>query len=439
MKSLLVIKRADSIKKISRLFLCVTLICTGLFSQGSVFAKGVEFFNGAYKEAKQLSQSENKILFVEIYNQYSISSKKMSSELFNDSEIGSIFNRYFVNYKIDAETDEGRSFKESHDIVGNAPELFFFHPHDEQYILVRESGLKSKNELIDIADKAVSLAGDLYLDQATMDRLESGKSLPSIDILNQDFENGKLKGAALKDYVYKLRLHNLPCEKVVNACLPQKKWFDLIPVTNYDHGFVFNYADEAGSRAIELLIRDKKTFEGKYGTEVVQNKLMSSLYNYTLEAAKTHNQAAFKRALRLSRKAQVADPENYLYHLKANYYKNTKNWQAYINATRIYMRKQVINNPVFLNNRSWDILLHTPKRRNLKTALKWTIQSIILEDRYYNNETLAHVYLKMGDRDMAIISAKRAIHLGMNEGVEIFGALRLLEKVGEAAPIRIDL
>ena len=97
----------------------------------SVFAEGIEFFQGTWNDALAKAKKENKIIFVDFYTTWCAPCKFMSANVFTDKEVGAYFNSNFINVKIDAEKQELMLVKQSN--ITAYPTLAFFNPSGELF------------------------------------------------------------------------------------------------------------------------------------------------------------------------------------------------------------------------------------------------------------------------------------------------------------------
>nr|WP_320120413.1 thioredoxin fold domain-containing protein [uncultured Marinifilum sp.] len=81
--------------------LVATLMCSGLFAQG------IEFEHGTFKEALAKAKKENKLIFMDCYTTWCGPCKHLSKNIFPQKEVGDFYNKNFVNVKMDCEKGEG--------------------------------------------------------------------------------------------------------------------------------------------------------------------------------------------------------------------------------------------------------------------------------------------------------------------------------------------
>ena len=65
----------------------------------------------------------------------------------------------------------------------------------------------------------------------------------------------------------------------------------------------------------------------------------------------------------------------------------------------------------------------------LEKAVKWAEQSVEMEDGYYNNDTLASLYFKVGNKKKAKKAAEHAIELAKQDGEDYSATKELLDKI----------
>ncbi len=87
-------------------------------------AQGILFETGTFAAALDKAKQENKIVFLDIYTTWCGPCKQMAANLFPNAEAGKLYNKHFVNYKIDAEKGEGVEVAAKYKIQGYPTNLF---------------------------------------------------------------------------------------------------------------------------------------------------------------------------------------------------------------------------------------------------------------------------------------------------------------------------
>lgn len=88
------------------------------------WAQGILFETGTFAEALAKAKQENKIVFLDVYTTWCGPCKQMAAKLFPTTEAGNIYNKHFVNYKIDAEKGEGLEVAAKYKVQGYPTNLF---------------------------------------------------------------------------------------------------------------------------------------------------------------------------------------------------------------------------------------------------------------------------------------------------------------------------
>ncbi len=90
-------------EKIKRIILGVFMMITQVaWSQG-----GIDFFHGSFAEAQEKADETGKLIFMDGFATWCGPCKYMSANTFTDSQVGDLFNTFFINMKVDMERGEG--------------------------------------------------------------------------------------------------------------------------------------------------------------------------------------------------------------------------------------------------------------------------------------------------------------------------------------------
>ena len=100
------------------LLVCVMVVCV------SAGAQGVKFKSGTWDKILAQAKKKDKIVFVDVYTAWCGPCKQVANKVFPQREVGTFYNSNFINYKIDAESPEGKQFTEKYPV--NAYPTFYF-------------------------------------------------------------------------------------------------------------------------------------------------------------------------------------------------------------------------------------------------------------------------------------------------------------------------
>ena len=128
---------------------------TGNTSVGSHFNKimvagGIKFDHTTLEKAKAEAKSSKKLIFIDVYTTWCGPCKEMAKTTFTRDEVGEVFNKKFVNLKIDAENDADGEFVSTNFKVNAYPTLLFL--DEDGKLLKKLVGKQSQEKLISVAE-----------------------------------------------------------------------------------------------------------------------------------------------------------------------------------------------------------------------------------------------------------------------------------------------
>src|SRR5882724_11589626 len=94
--------------------------------RGQAKEKGINFFQGTWKEAVARAKEEKKCLFLDAYASWCGPCQAMEKEVFTKPEVGDYFNQKFVAIRIDMEKGEGLELAKKFSSIDGYPSLLFF-------------------------------------------------------------------------------------------------------------------------------------------------------------------------------------------------------------------------------------------------------------------------------------------------------------------------
>lgn len=92
-------------KKIAGVLLVALVGLTFAFSGGSETEPGISFSSKTVKEAMAESKKSGKLIFIDCYTSWCGPCKRMAATSFKDEEVGNLFNKSFINLKVEMEKD----------------------------------------------------------------------------------------------------------------------------------------------------------------------------------------------------------------------------------------------------------------------------------------------------------------------------------------------
>lgn len=110
---------------------------------------GITFKKKPFEEAKKEAKKSGKLIFIDAYTDWCGPCKRMAATSFKDPKVGEMFNKNFINLKIEMEKDkDGPELARKYRVVAY-PTLLII---DGNGKLVKQSvGMKSSDQLIALA------------------------------------------------------------------------------------------------------------------------------------------------------------------------------------------------------------------------------------------------------------------------------------------------
>jgi thiol:disulfide interchange protein len=115
-------------------------------------APGISFKNKSFEQAKAEAKKAGKLIFIDAYTDWCGPCKRMAATSFKDAKVGELYNKSFVNLKIDMEKGEGPNIARKYG-VNAYPTLLIV---DGNGKLVKQVvGMKSSAQLIAFANSVL--------------------------------------------------------------------------------------------------------------------------------------------------------------------------------------------------------------------------------------------------------------------------------------------
>lgn len=134
------------------LIIALTLLTSSLYAQ-----QGIQFYEGTWKETLAKAKAENKLIFIDIYTSWCGPCKMMAKDIFPLESVGEVFNKNFINFKIDAEKGEGIQIAKTYKV--NAYPSYLFVSGDGVLYYTSLGAMPEANFLQE-ADNALTEFGD---------------------------------------------------------------------------------------------------------------------------------------------------------------------------------------------------------------------------------------------------------------------------------------
>lgn len=374
-----------------------------LFAPAALMAQGIAFEHGTWAETLAKAKSENKLIFLDAYAAWCGPCKMMAKQTFMDAEVAKYFNASFVNAKIDMEKGEGPDLAEKYTVQAY-PTLLFLDA--EGMVVHRALGYHDAAQFIELG-------------RAANDPAKNQRSL------DQRYASGDRNPEFLKNYLAAKAASSDPSVSQIatDYLATQSDW------SNADNmEIILRYANDPMTKPFDYFLTNRAKFTEQFGEEAVQEKSQTALGEYL----QNHIDAPMGEIQGMIRKiVGGADGEKLAEYFPVIYYQNTGDMTKYAETAVAYFGKYPPDNWSELNEMAWSFYQNVEDPKMLEKAVEWSKKSIAMDANYYNTDTLAWLYYKLGKKKQAKKEAKKAIELAKKSGDDYSGTEELLQKLAE--------
>ena len=367
---------------------------------------GIQFIHDNYNEAIAKAKSEKKIIFLDAYTTWCGPCKMMSKLTFTVPEVGSFFNKNFVNLKFDMEKGDGPMLQQKFDVVAY-PTLLFI---DSSGKLVHKAlGYQDVPSFLEIGKTA----------------LDGGEN--SLSFWTKRYEKGDTSVSFLKNYALKLsEAYDVRCPKVVEEYLAtQADW-----CTDENLEFIYRFTDVVDKKLFPFLVKNKQAFEKKVNAAEIDGKIQGMV------ADKIFNEKNLPTLGFADSLIQLVYPEKFdrmskKYRMDFNRMKGDR--AEYAQAAVKYFKKYD-DSAAELSDISSIFVEQIDDKKMLKKALDWAKRSVKLDNSYLNNLTVAQLFKKLDKKPKAEKAAQKAIEIAKKNSEDVTEAEALLKELKELPP-----
>lgn len=382
------------------------LLFLPLFSLGQ--KNGIAFQQASWSQLLAKAKTEKKIIFLDAYATWCGPCKKMASDVFTKEEVGNFFNRNFINAKIDMEAGEGLTIASRYKVEAYPTFLFI---NGDGKLLHKAVGYKDAESFVGTGLSALDPSKQFF---TLKDKFKSGK-------LNTDQHYDLAVNA--------VEIEDDNKEEIVNSYFKrQQDW-----LTEKNINLLLLVTIDPASEYFKFLSKNEKAAIGMAGEENVTNGLDMIVYRFFVDdidenASITESVAEVERFMKKHRPAANARKISYLHGITiASNESDMKNWRLYY--ARFYEEFEGNFTWEELNSLAWSFFEEENDPKLLRTALTMGLHSVRIESNFYNNDTVANLYYKLGKKKEAIPYAETAIKLGNAAGEDVTATEILLKKL----------
>ncbi len=372
-----------------------------ILTAGALLAQqgGIKFTeSAAWKDLLAKAKSMDRVIFMDAYTTWCGPCKMMSKNVFTDKEVGDYYNANFINVKIDMEAGEGIALASQY-AVRAYPTLLFIDGDGE--IVHRAVGYHESDAFIQLGKKAMDPSSRI-----------SG--------MKARFAKGDRDPEFLKSYAEVLyNAMDNGYGDVADAYLgTQSDW-----KTPENLQFIFQYTQSTDSKLFDFIVNNKAAFEQNFGKEMLMGKVEQLVAQKVLSNAMPD----LKEADALYAKAYPEMAGQMSARFRMNYYQMTGDVGNFSKSAVEFFDKYPSQDMMQLNNAAWTFYESVEDKAMLKKAIGWAKASVKLDPQYFNSDTLAALYYKIGDKKKAKKAALAAIAIAKKNGEDYSGTEQFLK------------
>lgn len=376
--------------------ICLIVFASMLNYQVNAQDTGIVFEELQWGEVLSKAKSQQKLVFVEGYVEWSEPCALLDQYTLSDKEVGEFYNSNFVNVQVDMEDVLGLELAEVY-AVESYPVFLFLDA--EGNMVHRGCGALESSEFIQMGQIA--------------------KSDSSLSELQKRFESGESTTTFLLNYSFALENACMDKSGFVSEYFENTKEEDWLSESSWAM-INFNVSDPF-SPQIQYLLSHPQKFVDKYGKDTVEAKLHNVMLDQLIAIYEGADLTLFAtQALKYLMADVEFKDKTELFHLadlKVNDLK--ENWPEYAENVISVVKEQEVDDPDQLNEFGWKFYLFINDTQQLEEAAGW-MKGVIRDypdATYY--DTYASLKYKLGEMKDAVKYGELALQAAELEGEEI--------------------
>lgn len=349
-------------------------------------AQGIEFYHGSWEDALEKAAQEDKIIFIDAYAEWCGPCKRMARDVFPQEEVGTFFNRHFINMKVDMEKGMGLELRKKYP-VSAFPTLFFIDAEGE--VVQKAKGAQQVDGLIKLGQTALSKADNLEAYQA-------------------EYEEGKRDPAFIYRYIKALNNAGEPSLRVAN------EYFDTAPDLSQELNLklLFESVTEADSKLFNMMAERRAAISELEGEQAVKDQLRRACKATVEKALKYDSEMLLEEAISKANNNLGDAAEAFELEAQMAFYKARGQADDYRKAAKKYAKKCIGEDPAALamlaKNMSGafknDSKVLAKAKRIAEEAADQTTQ-------YQHVLIYSNILLLNGEKAAALEAANRALQM----------------------------
>lgn len=349
-------------------------------------AQGMIFFEGSWSQVLEKARTENKNVFVDAYTDWCGPCKMMVKNVFPLPEVGTFYNKNYINYKLNMEKGEGTDFAKTFQ-VGVYPSYLFF--NSDGRLLHRTVGYKQGPQFI--ADGAAALDTTRQLITNIM-KYQTGNRDPKV----------------LYNLALGLAEAGAPDQNIEDAYLQTQAGDKIFTQENYN--FLTRSQSGYRGKSFRILMNHKEKYYALSGKETVNSYLSSTLFR-TLQYASGNNMSMLADSvLQDIQSFSSPEREEYMAYAEVVRLSPSPEREKYFTALIHFVQNYAMKDTEKLNAYGME-MVNTRQEDKVRKGLEWLNISLKIQPSVKTYEILAYSYLSANMKDEAKSISLKGIEL----------------------------
>ena len=389
-------------KIMTLLFIAISLVAVGQQKEG------ISFQEGSWSELLSKAKAEQKLLFVDAYTTWCGPCKNMTKNVFPKKEVGVFFNANFINATMDMEDGEGLQIAEKYKVESYPTYLFI---DGNGKLIHRSIGYVPADEFIEIGKQALDPNKQFYTLQSRYDNgTITDEQLLTLaiqacelsDDRSETFVNSYL--GKRDSWLNKNSIHLI----LTSIKDPENKYFKYLAANEKAAGVIYG----------ETKVRD--------GLDMIAFRKVNQSLNTDDPIDKLFSQVeAGMKKYRPARNARMIAYQFVIYMADEDDDTETSN-KYKLKDTSEFLEEMDWRE---LNELAWSVYKSDSDQKLIESALSWALKSVSKNSNFSNNDTVAHLYYKLGNKSEALRYAEIALKLGKAAGEDVSETQDLIKKI----------
>jgi len=387
---------------------------------------GIAYKHISWEDVLMQAKENHQPIFVKTYASYCMPCKMMDSDVYPDPEVSSIFNSNFINFKVDMQTKLGSIFNLAYN-VSAIPDLLFFNPEGD--VILRATGGKSKNEIIDLAHEALNIMNGTPVDNIS-NFVVSSETFTNSEtfVISEPFvlNNNQTANLSFSNSTDGLTSispnHDYAANFVnTNSTIKQKNKqithdvSDFSPVQlpsinqfSTETQRLLSASSDPFSDEMFTILRNKKNLYKEMGKVEVDKHIKEVVTGMVFQGVSDKNINLLEKAISILHKSDLDDKASIELNLSLNYYSETGNWVAFSKIVKNDLVRSKRLNPDNVLSATKKIISSSNDLKSLKMAAKWMKKITKIYPTYKSNIVYSKVLIQLKKYDQALKIAKKA-------------------------------